>query len=536
MLGAQARPLGQAFAGTSARLLQPLFITSLIVLLIAAMNTANLLIAEQHTRRAELAVRAALGAGRGRLIRQLVTESLLVTAVAGLLALLLAQWFTAGLMALLPADLPRMGAAGVDGRTAAFVAMLVLVVTALVGVAPAIRQTGAALAGAVVGTARGVVRGDDRFRRAFVMAQIALAMTLGTAGLLMWQTTHALMQAPRGYSSDGVWTAALRLAASDYRGPAELDAALTRVVSAVAALPGVTDAAVASRVPLAGGAPGSDVALVSEAFAPGTDRQVRIRIVSPGYFRAVGVPVIEGRDLAAGDGAGARAVVLVNQTLASRLTPGRSPVGQSVKFAVQDFSDAAAAWQVVGLVGDAKDRGPREVTEPEVYISVGQTPAGVFEWIGRQVLLVARSAPGVVLSPATLRRAVNAADPRIPAFDVLSLDQRLQRHLSVERLLSNLLAPIAAVGTLLAGFGVFALVMHMVTSRRREIALRMVLGASPATIVLRHGTHRASAGAGRRDRRLRRRARRRPAACRQHVRQPGESIPPCCCPWPSSCS
>ncbi len=483
LLGAQATPFGRAFEGTSARLLEPLFITSLIVLLIAAMNTANLLIADQHTRRAELAVRAALGAGRGRLIRQLVTESLLVTAVAGLLALLLAQWFTAGLMALLPADLPRLGAASVDGRTAAFVTALVLVVTALVGVAPAIRQTGGTLAGAVVGTARGVVRGDDRFRRAFVMAQIALAMTLGSAGLLMWQTTQALMQAPRGYSPDGVWTAALRLAAGDYRGPAELDAALTRVVSAVAALPGVTDVAVASRVPLAGGAPGSDVALVSEAFAPGTDRQVRIRIVSPGYFRALGVPVIEGRDLTAGDGAGARAVMLVNETLASRLTPGRSPVGQAVKFAVKDFSDAAAAWQVVGLVGDSKDRGPREVTEPEAYISIGQTPAGVFEWIGRQVLLVARSAPGVALSPATLRQAVSAADPRMPAFDVLSLDQRLQRHLSVERLLSNLLAPIAVLGTLLAGFGVFALVMQMVTSRRREIAVRMVLGASPATIV-----------------------------------------------------
>ena len=258
-------------------------------------------------------------------------------------------------------------------------------------------------------------------------------------------------------------------------------------MSTVAALPGVADAAVASRVPLAGGAPGSDVALASEVFAPGTDRQVRIRIVSPGYFRAVGVPMIEGRDLTAADGAGARAVVLVNEALAARLTPGRSPVGQSVKFAVQDFSDTSATWQVVGLVGDAKDRGPREGTEPEIYVSIGQTPAGVFDWIGRQVLLVARSAPGAVLSAATLRLAVTAADPRIPAFDVLSLDQRLQRHLSIERLLSNLLVPIAAVGTMLAGFGVFALVMHMVTNRRREIALRMVLGASPATILYATG-------------------------------------------------
>ena len=482
LLGARARPLGEALAEASARLLRPLFITSLIVLLIAAVNTANLMIAEQHTRRGELAVRAALGAGRGRLIGQLLTESLLVTLVAGGLGLLLAQWFAVGLTALLPADLPRVGAATIDGRTLAFVAGLVLVVTALVGIVPAIRQTGFALAAAVNGAARGVVRGDDRVRRGFVVAQIALAMTLGTAGLLMWQTTQALMQAPRGYSADGVWTAALRLSASDYRGPAELDAALLKVVATVAALPGVIDAAVASRVPLAGGAPGSDVALVSETFAPGTDRQVRIRLVSPGYFRAVGVPVIEGRDLTAGDGPGASAVVLVNEVLAARLTPGRSPVGQSVKFAVRDFSDVSAAWQIVGLVGDARDRGPREATEPEIYVSIGQTPAGVFEWIGRQVLLVARAAPGA-LSASTLRLAVRAADPRIPAFDVLSLDQRLRRHLSVERLLANLLVPIAAVGTLLAGFGVFALVMHMVASRRREIALRMVLGASPATIV-----------------------------------------------------
>jgi len=371
------------------------------------------------------------------------------------------------------------------------------VITALVGIVPAIRQTGASLSGEVVGSARGVVAGGDRVRRGFVMAQIALAMTLGAAGVLMWQTTQALVQAPRGYASEGVLTAALRLTASDHPGPAELDTALNRVLATVAALPGVTDAAIASRVPLAGGAPGSDVVLASEAFTPGTDRQARIRIVSPGYFRAVGVPIIEGRDLYATDGAGARPAVLVNETLAARLSPGRSPVGESVKFAVQDFNQASASWQVVGLVGDAKDRGPREATEPAIYVSIGQTPPGVFDWIGRQVLLVARAAPGFVLPPDTLRLAVNAADPRIPAFDMQTLDQRLQRHLSVERLLANLLVPIAAAGTLLAGFGVFALVMHMVHSRRREIALRMVLGATPATIVYdigRTGLHLALGG------------------------------------------
>jgi len=498
MLSALVRPLGEAFSDAASRLLLPLLTMALLVLLIAAGNSANLLMAQLHTRRSELAVRAALGAGRGRLARQLLAESLVVTVPAGVAGVLLAQWTTAALIALLPAGLPRVQMAAVDGRTVAFVGGLVSLVTVVLGILPAIRHSRVSLSSGVMGAARGVVGGDDRLRRGFVIAQIALAMTLGTAGVLMWQTTRALMEAPRGYASDGVWTAALRLSAGDFPGPADLDAAITRILTTVGGLPGVTNTAVASRVPLAGGAPGSDVALASDPFTPGTDRQARIRIISPGFFRAVGVSILEGRDVEARDGNGAAPVVLVNEALAARLTPGRSPVGQPVKFAVRDFSQAAPTWEVIGVVGNARDRGPRATTEPEIYIAVGQTPAGVFDWIGRQLLLVARAAPGVAVAPQTLRQAVNAADPRVPAFDVLSLDERLRQHLSLERLLAVLLVPIAVAGTLLAGFGVFALVMHMVTSRRREIALRMVLGATPASIVYetgRLGLGLAAAGA-----------------------------------------
>jgi predicted permease len=497
-LVARVQPLARAFSADAARVLEPLLIGALLVLLIAAVNTANLRLADQVDRRGELAVRAALGASRGRIIRQLLAEALLISLASGVLGLVLAVWCMAGLQRLLPDNAVRGVQVHVDTRVAVFMLLLVGGVTVLSGVIPALRHVGGSLARGVMTSGRGIIHGDDRLRRAFVVAQIALAMTLGAAGMLMVQTTRSLAEAARDARSPRVWTAAIRLSQSDFPGAADITTVTGRIIERIAALPGTERVAMASRVPFAGGAPGSEVALIGEAFTPGTDRQTRIRFVTPGYFDAVGTHLREGRDVTPDDGAGREPVVLVNEALAARLTPGRSPIGEFVQFAVRDFNgERPTAWRVVGLVADTRDRGPRQAVEPEIYVSLAQGPAGAFDWIGRQLLLVVQGSPTAVISPTVLRTAVNAADGRVPAFDVQTLEQRFATHVSTERLLAGLFVPLALIGVMLASFGVFAVVMHSVQRRGREIALRMVLGAAPADVMRetgRSGLTMASSG------------------------------------------
>jgi predicted lysophospholipase L1 biosynthesis ABC-type transport system permease subunit len=177
-------------------------------------------------------------------------------------------------------------------------------------------------------------------------------------------------------------------------------------------------------------------------------------------------------------------VVLVNDMLARRLSASGSVIGRDVKFAVPDFnSTGVTPWRIVGRVEDAWDGGPRERPEPEIFVSLAQGPADVFEWVGRRVLLAVRATPGRTVAANDVRAAVTREIPDVPLYDVQTLDQRLAGHLATERLLTGLLVPLGVMGGLLATLGVFAIVTHLVSARRRELAVRMVLGASPASIL-----------------------------------------------------
>jgi len=294
-----------------------------------------------------------------------------------------------------------------------------------------------------------------------------------------------LSAAPRGYEGRNVLTAATQFPSVDYPTPLQLRNAIDRIVASIGSMPGLSQAAMATRVPLSGGAPGSDLALATEAFAPGTDRQVRIRFVTPGYFATVGTPLIDGRDVSRSDVASSAPVVLVNETLARRLTGSAPVVGKPVKFAVADFNagDRTTEWQVVGVVADARDGGPRAEVQPEVYLPMAQGPAGVFDWIGRQVLIVARPASGALLDPAAMRRAIANVEPGLAPYDVQTLEERFQLHLSTERIAAAVLVPLGLAGFGLAAFGLFTLLMQLVAARRRELAIRMALGATSTRVV-----------------------------------------------------
>lgn len=454
------------------------------LVLIACANVATLLLTRAQDRQAELALRASLGATPARLARQLLVEAALLAALASAGGLLAALWLVDVLRVVLPADVPRLADARVDGVVAAFALGAGVVVTLLAGLTPALRGARVDLQSVLRIAASGGA-GHERLRRAFVVAQVAVAVVLACAGVLLTQSASALAAAPRGYESAGVVTASLTLPAATYGDAPSIAAAIDRIVAGATAVPGVRAAAAASQLPFAGGSAGSDVILAGEPMSPGVDRQARVRLVSPAYLSTLGVAMVDGREIGREDGATSRPVVVVNQTLARRLSPGRSPVGHDVTFGVPVFNgdDGTRVWHVVGVASDTWDRGPREVVEPEVLIPIAQTPAEVFFWISRELQLAVRSAGDPAAIVPAVRRAVATVDPALPMGVARTLDERVAQSFARERLLSRLLTGLGVSGVLLALLGLVAVVHQQVQRRRRDIAIRLAIGADGHDVV-----------------------------------------------------
>jgi putative ABC transport system permease protein len=468
------------------------------LVVIACANVAALLVTRAQDRGPELALRASLGASRARLARQLVVEAGVLSLVASAGGLIAALWLTDLLRAVLPADVPRLADARVDAVVAGFALALGATVTLATGLLPALRGARVDLQSLLrIGATGGT--GDDRLRRVFVMAQVALAVVLACAGALLVRSARALDEAPRGYDARGVVTTSLTLPVASYRDATTIATAIDRIVQGVAAVPGVSGVSAASQVPFAGGSPGSDLALADETFSAGIDRQVRVRLVAPGYLRTLGVAMRDGREIDATDSATALPVVVVNQTLARRLTPAGSPVGRAVKFGVPVFNgvDGQRVWTVVGVAADTRDRGPRSDVAPEVLLPLAQTPAEVFFWISRELQLAVRSAAPAAAVAGDIRRVVAAVDPALPLGPVRTLEERLETSFARERLIAQLLTALGAAGVTLSVVGLVAIVHHQVRRRRRDIAIRLALGASAVGVVgelVREGTRLAVIG------------------------------------------
>lgn len=469
------------------------------LVLIACANVATLLLTRAQDRQAELALRASLGATPARLARQLLVEAALLAGLASAGGLLAALWLVDVLRVVLPTDMPRLADARVDGVVAAFALGAGIVVTLLAGLTPALRGARVDLQSVLRIAASGGAS-HERLRRAFVVAQVAVAVVLACAGVLLTRSASALAAAPRGYESAGVVTASLTLPAATYRDAASIAAAIDRIVSGATAVPGVRAAAAASQLPFAGGSAGSDVILAGEPMTPGVNRQARVRLVSPAYLSTLGVAMVDGREIGREDGATSRPVVVVNQTLARRLSPGRSPVGRDITFAVPVFGgeDGTRVWHVVGVASDTWDQGPREAVEPEVLIPIAQTPAEVFFWISRELQLAVRSAGDPAAVVPALRQAVTAVDPALPMGVARTLDDRVAQSFARERLMSRLLAGLGVSGVLLALLGLVAVVHQQVQRRRRDIAIRLAIGANGQDVVrefVRDGAKLAVLGA-----------------------------------------
>lgn len=483
-LGVIATPFQQHLTGSYATALQLLFGGVLVLVMIATINAAGLMVTRAHERAGEFSLRASLGAGRGRLMRQLLVENGALVGAATAAGAIASLWLTDVLRLLLPADMPRAADARVDAATMVFLMCVGLCVTAAMSLMPARYASRVDLQTMLRAMGAGAIT-NLRARRSFVVAQVTLAVILGGGAMLLVTTARALDAAPRGYDARGVVTTSLNLPSQQYRDAAAIADAINRVIDSAAAIPGVQMATASSQVPFAGGRPGADVVLAEQTFASGVDNQVRLRIVAPGYLQTLGVRVREGRDVSRRDAAGSQPIVVVNQALARRLVPDGSAIGRALKFNIPAFNgeNGNKVWTIVGVADDTWDRGPRQQAEPEVMLAAAQTPAEVFFWIGRELQLAVRSGGNVATLATSVRRAVASVDPGIGVGPVTTLEERIRVAFARERQIAQLLSAVGVAGVALAVLGLGALIHHHVQQRRREIAIRVALGASGARLV-----------------------------------------------------
>jgi putative ABC transport system permease protein len=475
-------PLRDVLVGDVRPALLMLVGAATMVLLIACVNVANLLLARATGRRQEMTVRAALGAGGTRLFRQLLTESVLLGVISGAAGLGLAQWCVEILRVVLPADL----AAAVDPRLdlrIALAALAVCVLTAVIfGLAPAwfvLRPW----SGSVVREGR-IGGASARGRRALVVVQVALAVVLlAGAGLLM-RSFMRLVSVNPGFRTDHLLTLEIELPNTRYPGPREWLPFFERLTADLRALPGVIDAAGVSGLPL--NENGGSVGFYAEGQPVPADNEttfVIYRLVTPGYFRTIGIPMFDGRDFSSQDLPGAQRVAVVNRTLANRYWPGQSAVGKRVAFTTRPGPDDWAL--VIGVVGDTHHSSLAEPIDLQLYVPYTQEP----DWYPPGQLVLRTNADPTPVAAAA-RARVRAIDPLIPVSGIRTMEALIAASVAAPRFQLMLLSLLSVSALILATIGIYGLLAFSVALRTREIGVRTAFGASRADIarmILREG-------------------------------------------------
>ena len=489
--------------GTTQQLLV-LVVAVALVLMIGCVNVANLTLARAGARGRELAIRSALGAGRGRVVRQLLTESVVLASLGGGLGVAAAYAAIALLKRAAPAVLPRLETVQVDGWVLAFALGVTIITTVATGLLPALRAASADLTDSLkegsAGTGTG--HGRQRLRAALVISEIALAVVLVVGAGLLIRSLWRLRVVNPGFDPEGLVTFYISPPPPRAQDPVRLAALYTQVEDAARALPGVTSVALTNFTPLAGGGLPSPVEIPGRAPDPLRDPRVWFMTVSPGYFRTMRIPVRAGREFTEADLAPGAAVI-VNEAFARAFWPGLDPIGRPVTLhkAVQgrpDFGDALPGT-VVGVVGDVHHFGLDTPAEAQVYVPFTRNVWG-------HMSLVVRTAVPPAGFLQTLGRAVRQVDADIPMTLAGSTGSTsavgtvdITGGLASRRFDAWLLGSFAAAALLLAAIGIYGLLAYAVGQRRRELGIRLALGASRGDVMLQvvgDGIRLAAAGIG----------------------------------------
>jgi putative ABC transport system permease protein len=447
------------------------------LLLIACSNAANLLLARAAGRQREIAIRASLGAGRARVLRQLLTESVLLSVGGGALGLLLAVWGTSVLTSFRSLQIPRLAQAGLDARALGFTLGVSLLTGLLFGLAPAWHASRFDLFGSLKegGRANTEGKGHSRVRSLLVVSQVSLAMVLLVgASLLLESMFHLLQQSP-GFDAKGVLAVNLDLPDVRYGKPEQSADFFQLLLGRIRALPGVQSASGVLPLPLANDMIRTTFEIEGRPVAKSDEPRTQFRAVGLDYFRTMRIPLLEGRDFTPRDDRHATSVILINQSLARRFFPNESPIGKHIKPGVS-ASGPEVMREIVGVVGDVKHRNLWQATEPEVYAPYDQVALGA-------MYLVVRSAGEPMSLLPAIPEQVRALDTELPIYKAQELEEYVSASVAQRRFTSLLVSAFAGAGLLLATVGLFGLMSYSVEQRRNEIGIRVAVGAEKSDIL-----------------------------------------------------